>query len=39
MEGRVEKKAHAACPWGPGLEPGAYRVLGESPQLHTTVIV
>ena len=33
-EGRVEKKARAAHPPGPGLEPGTSRVLGEGPQLH-----
>ena len=33
-EGRVEKKARAVCPLGPGLEPGTCRVLGEDPQLH-----
>ena len=36
-EGREggEKKAGAARPPGPGLEPGTCRVLGECPQLHT----
>ena len=29
-----EKKARAALPPGPGLEPGTCRVLGEGPQLH-----
>ena len=33
-EGRVEKKARAARPWGPGFEPGTCGVLGEGPQLH-----
>ena len=33
-EGRVEKKARAAGPPDPGLEPGTCRVLGEGPQLH-----
>ena len=33
-EGRVEKKADAARPPGPGLEPGTWRMLGEGPQLH-----
>ena len=33
-EGRVEKKARAVHPAGPGLEPGTCRVLGEGPQLH-----
>ena len=35
-EGRVEKKAHAARPPDPGLEPGTCRVLGEGPPLHAT---
>ena len=30
----VEKKARAARPPDPGLEPGTCRVLGEGPQLH-----
>ena len=30
-EGRVEKKARAARPVCPGLEPGSRRVLGEGP--------
>ena len=38
-EGRVEKKAHAACPRGPGLESRTYRVLGKGPQLHATGVV
>ena len=40
-EGREggEKKARAARPRGPGLEPGTYRVLGEGPQLQTTEVV
>ena len=33
-EGRVEKKARAARPPGPGLKPGTCRVLDEGPQLH-----
>ena len=33
-EGRVEKKARAARPPDPGLEPGTCRVVGEGPQLH-----
>ena len=33
-EGRVEKKARAARPPGPGLEPGTCRVLGEGLQLY-----
>ena len=33
--GRVEKKACAARPPDPGLEPGTCRVLGEGPPLHT----
>ena len=33
------EKMHAASSHGPGLEPGTYRMLGESPQLHATVIV
>ena len=33
-EGRVEKKARAARPPDPGLEPGTCRVLGEGHQLH-----
>ena len=33
-EGRMEKKAHAARPPGPGLKPVTCRVLGEGPQLH-----
>ena len=33
-EGRVEKKACAARPPDPGLEPGTCRVLGEGLQLH-----
>ena len=28
------KKARAACPSDPGLEPGTCRVLGEGPPLH-----
>ena len=32
--GRVEKKARAARPPHPGLEPGTCRVLGEGPQLY-----
>ena len=39
LEGRVEKKLCAACPQGPGLEPGTYCVLGESPQLHAKEVV
>ena len=38
-EGRVEKKARAVRPPGPGLEPGPFRVLGEGPQLHATGVV
>ena len=39
-EGRVEKeKSHAACPAGAGLEPGTYRMLDQSPQLHATDVV
>ena len=34
MEGRVEKKVHAARTLGPGLEPGTCRMLGKDPQLH-----
>ena len=26
-------------PWGPGLEPGTYRVLGEGPQPHPSGVV
>ena len=37
-EGRG-KKAHAARPPGPGLEPGTCRVPGEGPQLHATGVV
>ena len=33
-EGRVEKKARAARPPDPGLEPRTCRVVGEGPQLH-----
>ena len=33
------KKARAARPPGPGLEPGTCRVLGEGPQLHATGVV
>ena len=35
-EGREggEKKACTACLWGPGVEPGTCRVLGEGPLLH-----
>ena len=39
QEGRVENKAHTTRLQGPGLEPGTYRLLGKSPQLHATVIV
>ena len=28
----MEKKARTACPRGPGLKPGTYRVLGDGPQ-------
>ena len=35
-EGRGEKKARAARPPDPGLEPGTCRVLGEGLQLHAT---
>ena len=38
-EGRVEKKARAARPPGPGVEPGTCRVLGEGPQLHAMGVV
>ena len=40
-EGREggEKKARAARPPGPELEPGTCRVLGEGPQLHATGVV
>ena len=33
-KGGGRKKAHAARPPDPGLEPGTCRVLGEGPQLH-----
>ena len=33
-KGGWRKKARAARPPGPGLEPGTCRVLGEGPQLH-----
>ena len=33
-KGGWRKKAHAARPPGPGLEPRTCRVLGEGPQLH-----
>ena len=33
-KGVRRKKLHAAALTGPGLEPGTYRLLGESPQLH-----
>ena len=38
-KGGWRKKARAACPLGPGLEPGTCRVLGEGPQLHATGVV
>ena len=37
--GDWSKKWCAPCLQGSGLEPGIYRVLGESPQLHTTEVV
>ena len=36
MKGGWRKKARAARPPGPGLEPGTCRVVGEGPQLHAT---
>ena len=33
-KGGWRKQARAACPRGPGIEPGTCRVLGEGPQLH-----
>ena len=38
-KGGWRKKARAARPPGPGLEPGTCRVLGEGPQLHATGVV
>ena len=38
-KGGWRKKSCAACVAGPGLEPGIYHVLGDSPQLHATEVV
>ena len=38
-KGGWRKKARAARPPGPGLEPGTCSVLGEGPQLHATGVV
>ena len=38
-KGGWRKKARAARPPGPGLEPGTCRVVGEGPQLHATGVV
>ena len=38
-KGGWSKKARAACPPGPGLEPGTCRVLGKDPQLHAMGVV